>query len=57
MKNNDILEAHKNNIDVLNAKKTNFLEKIRFLEFEHHSLIKKNNVLTQKIKNNKLLHL
>ena len=38
---------------MLNAEKTNLLEKIRFLESEHHSLIEKNNVLTQEIKNNK----
>ena len=53
MKRNDILDAHKNKIDVLNVEKTNFLEKIRLLEFEHHSLLEKNNVLTQEIKNNK----
>ena len=53
MKNNDIHEAHKNKIDVLNVGKTNFLEKIRFLESEHHSLLEKNNTLTQEIKNDK----
>ena len=47
MKNHEVLDAHKNKIDVLNAKKTNLLEKIRFLEFEHHSILEKNNVLTQ----------
>ena len=31
----------------LNAEKSNLLEKIRFLEFEHHSILEKNNVLTQ----------
>ena len=46
MKNNDILEAHKNKINVLNVEKTNFLEKFRFLESEHHSLLEKNNALT-----------
>ena len=53
MKNNDILDAHKNKIYVLNVEKTNFLEKIRLLEFEHHSLLEKNNALNQEIKNNK----
>ena len=53
MKNNDILDAHKNKIDVLNAEKTNLLEKVRFLEFEHRSLLEKNNPLTQEINNNK----
>ena len=37
MKNNVILKAHKNKIDVFNVKKTNSLEKIRFLESKHHS--------------------
>ena len=50
MKNNDILDAHKNKIDVFNAEKTNLLEKIRFLESKHHSLLENNNVLTQEIK-------
>ena len=51
MKNNDILDAHdKNKIDVLSAEKTNLLEKVRFLEFEHHSLLEKNNPLTQEKK-------
>ena len=54
MKNHEVLYAHKNKIDVLNARKTNLLEKIRFLESEHHSLLEKNNALTQEIKNNKL---
>ncbi|KAL6328653.1 hypothetical protein AAG906_003338 [Vitis piasezkii] len=53
IKNHEVLDAHKNKIDVLNAGKTNLLEKIRFLEFEHHSLLEKNNALTQEIKNNK----
>ena len=53
MKNYDILETHKNKIDMLNVEKISLLEKIRFLEFEHHSLLEKNNALTQKIKNNK----
>ncbi|KAL6328687.1 hypothetical protein AAG906_003372 [Vitis piasezkii] len=44
MKNHEVLYAHKNKIDV----------KIRFLESEHHSLLEKNNDLTQEIKNNKL---
>ena len=35
--NHEILNANKNKIDVLNAEKSNLLEKIRFLEFEHHS--------------------
>ena len=38
---------------MLNVEKTNLLEKVRFLEFEHHSLLEKNNALTQKIKSNK----
>ncbi|KAL6350146.1 hypothetical protein AAG906_004084 [Vitis piasezkii] len=49
MKNN-ILNAHKNKIDVFNAEKTNLLDKIRFLESKHHSLLENNNVLTQEIK-------
>ena len=53
MKNHEVLDAHKNKIDVLNAEKTNLLEKIRFLEFEHHSFLEKNNAHTQEIKNNK----
>ena len=40
-------------IDVLSVEKTNLLEKIRFLESEHNSLLEKNNALTQDIKNNK----
>ena len=50
MKNNNILDAHKNKINVLNAKKSNLLEKVRFLESKHHSLLEKNNPLTQEIK-------
>ena len=46
MKNHEILDAHKNKIDVLNVEKSNLVEKIRFLEFEHHSLLEKNNALT-----------
>ena len=53
MKDYDILETHKNKIDMLNVEKISLVEKIRFLEFEHHSLLEKNNALTQKIKNNK----
>ena len=53
MKDHNILEAHKNKINLLNVEKTNFLEKIRLLEFEHHSLLEKNNALNQEIKNNK----
>ncbi|KAL6335690.1 hypothetical protein AAG906_032881 [Vitis piasezkii] len=53
MKNNVILKAHKNKIDVFNVKKTNSLEKIRFLESKHHSFLEKNNALAQEIKNNK----
>ena len=37
----------------LMLKKINLLEKIRFLEFEYHSFLEKNNALTQEIKNNK----
>ena len=50
MKNHDILNAHKNKIDVLNAEKTNLLEKIRFLKSKHHSLLEKNNAFTKEIK-------
>ena len=46
MKNHEILNAHKNKIDVLNDENTNLFEKIRFLKLEHHSLLQKNNVLT-----------
>ena len=53
MKNHDVLEAQKKKIDVLSVEKFNTLEKIRFVESEHHSLIEKNNVVTQEIKNNK----
>ena len=53
MTNHKVLDANKNKIDVLSAEKFNLLEKIRFLEFEHHSILEKNNVLTQQIKNNK----
>ena len=54
MKNHDVLEAHKNKIDVLSVEKTNLLEKKnRFLESKHYSLLEKNNALTQEIKNNK----
>ena len=41
MKNHDVLEAHKNKIDVLSVEKINLLEKIRFLEYEHNSLLEK----------------
>ena len=51
--NHEILNANKNKIDVLNAENSNLLEKIRFLKSEHHSLLEKNNVPTQQIKNNK----
>ena len=53
MKNHDVLEAHKNKTDFLNVEKYNLIEKIRFLESKHHSLLEKNNSLTQEIKNNK----
>ena len=53
LKDHDILEGHKNKIDMLNIEKTNLHEKIRFLKSEHHSLLEKNNVLTQEIKSNK----
>ena len=53
MKDHDIFEGRKNKIDMLNVKKINLLENIRFLESEHHSLFEKNNSLTQEIKNNK----
>ena len=52
MKNNDILDAHKNKIDVLTSKKTSLFEKIKFLESQHHCFLEKNNALTQEIKNN-----
>ena len=57
MKDHNILEAHKNKINLLNVEKTNLLEKIRFIESKHHSLLEKNNALTQEIKNNKSFHL
>ena len=38
---------------MLNVENTNLLEKIRFLESKHHSLLEKNDALTQEIKNNK----
>ena len=53
MKDHDILVTYKNKIDMFNVEKTNLLEKIKFLESNHHSLLEKNNVLTQGIKNNK----
>ena len=53
MKNHEVLNAHKNKIDVLNAKKTNLVEKIRFLEYGHHSFLENNNAFTREIKNNK----
>ena len=53
MKNYDVLEAHKNKIDVLNVEKSNLIEKIRFLESKHHSLLEKHNFVTEEIKNNK----
>ena len=53
MKNNDILESHKNKIDVLDVEKTNLIKKVRFFESERHSLLEKNNALTQEIKRNK----
>ena len=46
LKYHDILEGHKNKIDMLNIEKTNLHEKFRFLKSEHHSLLEKNNVLT-----------
>ena len=45
LKDHGILEAHKNKIDVL--------RKLAFFESKHHSLLENNNVLTQKMKNNK----
>ena len=53
MKNYDVLEAHKNKIDVFNVEKSNLIEKIRFLESKHHSLLEKHNFVTEEIKNNK----
>ena len=55
LKDHDILEAHRNKIDMLNVDKTNLLEKIRFLESKHHCFLEKNNALTQEIRNNKPL--
>ena len=38
LKDHNILKVKKKNkIDMLNVENTNFLEKIRFLESEHHS--------------------
>ena len=54
LRQHDILEAYKTKINVLNEEMTILLEKkIRFFKFEHHSLLGKNNVLTQEIKSNK----
>ena len=38
---------------MLRFKKFNFLEKVRFLKYEHHFLLEKNNAHTQEINNNK----
>ena len=38
---------------MLNIEKSNLLEKVRFLKYEHHFLLEKNNARTQEIKNNK----
>ena len=46
LKDHNILKVQKNKIDMLNVENTNLLEKIRFLESKHHSLLEKNNVLT-----------
>ena len=47
LRDHDILEAHKSKIDVIKEERTNLLEKKNgFLEFEHHSLLEKNNVFT-----------
>ena len=47
LRDHDILEAHKSKIDVIKEERTNLLEKKKgFLEFEHHSLLEKNNVFT-----------
>ena len=46
LKDHDILTTHKNKIDILNVEKTNFLEKIRFLESENYFPLEKNDVLT-----------
>ena len=51
LKNRDILDAQKAKIDLLNEERTNFLENIQFLEFEHSALLDRNNVLTQEIEN------
>ena len=53
LKDHDILKVRKTKIDMLNVENTNVLDKIRFLESEHHSLLEKNNALTQEIKRNK----
>ena len=49
MKNLDVVDAHKAKIDELNEEKKNFIEKIQFLQSQHHSLLKRNNVLSQEI--------
>ena len=40
------LKLVKTKVDMLNVEKTNFLEKIRLVESEHHCLLEKNNALT-----------
>lgn len=40
LRDHDTLEAHKTKIDMLKEERTNLLEKIRFLESKHHSLLK-----------------
>ena len=57
LRDHDILETHKTNIDVLKKENINLLENTRFLESEHDSLLEKNNTLTQKINTISLLHL
>ena len=46
LRDHDILEAHKSKIVVIKEERTYLKKKIRFLEFEHHSLLEKNNVFT-----------
>ena len=50
LRDHDIPEAHKTKVDVLNEQSINLLEKTknRFLEFEHHYFLNKNNALSFK---------
>ena len=49
LRNHDSLDSYKVKIELLNEEMTNHLEKIWLLKSEHHSLLERNNVLTQEI--------